>query len=237
MKAFILCAGYGTRLRPLTEKIPKPLVKIDDKPLLDRIINFLSNYGIKKFVINLHHLGNKIEEFVKKQNYNAEINFSFEKEILGTGGAIKKVKSFLSDDNFIIHNGDILTEFNLNEAVDFHQKNKNDITLLIMNRDSSRKLSFDEEFNLNGWINYTTGQHKGSLSSTFAYSGIQIVSPNIFNYMPDTDKFPVFDFYMNSLDKLKIKGFLINPVYWFDIGDFKKLELARKFFSEKEPQK
>ncbi len=234
MKAFILCAGYGTRLKPLTEKIPKPLVSIWGKPVLEHIILRLKKTGIKEFVINLHHLGDMIKRFIDEKESGLNFYFSYEPEILDTGGALKKAQSYLSDTDFVLHNGDIISDINIMEMIEFHKNSKNDVTLGIMQRESSRKLSFDENMLLSGWVNTENNIKDGKIfeKNLFSFSGIHIISPSIFKFMPTDDKFGIFDFYLKNLENLKISGFEVNYSYWYDIGDLDKLEKIRSDFAK-----
>ncbi|MCX7647284.1 MAG: nucleotidyltransferase family protein [Elusimicrobiales bacterium] len=234
MKGFILCAGLGTRLRPLTDTVPKPLIDIDGENVLEKIIIKLKNNGITEIAVNLHHLSDKIIGFLKSKNFGVKFHFSYEKEILDTGGGIKKIKDFVSNENLIVHNGDILTDFDLNSAINFHEKYRNDVTLCVMEREGSRKLAFDGEMNLSGWVNIEKNIHDGEVKDKIMYSfmGVHIISPSVFGFMPKEDKFPIFDFYIRNLKNIKIKGYPVKPDYWFDIGTYEKLEKAKNFFRE-----
>lgn len=234
MKGFILCAGHGTRLRPLTLYTPKPVLDLGGITVLEHIVLKFRMIGINEIALNLHHLAEKIVEFLKERDFGVSLKFYYEKEILDTGGALKNIEDFATDD-VIVHNGDILTEFELKEVIDYHKKNENDVTLCVMEREGSRKLTFDKEMNLKGWINTEKNIYEGEIKDKLRYSftGVHIISPRIFNFMPPEDKFPVFDFYIKNLQNLKIKGYAVKPDYWFDIGTAEKLEKARNFVSDK----
>lgn len=234
MKGFILCAGLGTRLRPLTDQIPKPLIDTGGMTILEHIILKFHKLDIKEIAINLHHLPDKIVKFIESKKFKLNFSFYYEKEILDTGGALKNIKDFATDD-VIVHNGDILTYFDLKEVIDYHKKNKNDITLCVMEREGTRKLTFDSKMNLRGWINTEKNVYDGEIKDKLRYSftGVHIISPHIFDFMPSENKFPVFNFYIKNLKNLKIKGYAVKPDYWFDIGTAEKLEKARNFVSDK----
>ncbi|MEF3279419.1 MAG: nucleotidyltransferase family protein [Elusimicrobiota bacterium] len=230
MKSLILCAGYGTRLRPLTYKIPKPLVSVWGYPIIEQIIRKINKYGISEFAINLHHLGDKIERFLVHKRLPISFHFLYENPILDTGGAVKNARDVLSKTDFIIHNGDILTDFDLDRMMDFHLKEKNDITLAVMERNGSRKLAFEDDMRLCGWTNLEKQIFAGEVTGKklFSFAGVHIVSPKIFKYMPDEDIFGIFDFYIKNINNLKIQGYPINVKYWFDIGSRDKLLEIRK---------
>lgn len=228
MKAFILAAGYGKRLKPLTLKIPKPLVSVWAKPLIEHVIIKIKRYKIKEVGINLFHLGKKIEDFINSKDFGINFKFFYEEKLLDSGGAIKNAKDFLKDGDFLLHNSDILSEFDLNPIINFHSKNKNDVTIAIMKRETSRLLCFSNDMLLSGWVNEEKNISCGTINNnTFAYTGIQVISPRIFDFMPDNDVFGIFDFYLSNIEKLKISGFLVTPHYWFDVGSIEKLNHIR----------
>ncbi len=230
MKAFILAAGYGKRLQPLTLTLPKPLVSVWGKPAISHVIDRLYLEGINEFVVNLFYLGEKIERYLCYIYPHIKLYFSKEDKLLDSGGGVKRASFFLKDSHFIIHNSDIITSFDIRRMLEYHFKTKSDITLAVSDRQSSRKLCFDKDMNLCGWINeekkITMGKTEGSIRLSFV--GVHIASPKIFDFMPDDDVFGIFDFYINNIGRLKIVGYNIHPDYWYDIGDIEKLEVIRK---------
>lgn len=230
MKAFILAAGYGTRLRPLTLKMPKPLISVWGKPVIAHAIDNLMRVGIDGFVINLHYFGDKIKRYISLNYPDMVFNYSIEEKILDTGGGLKKASVFLKDSDFVVHNGDIVTSIDFNSIIYFHKKNLNDVTVVVMERETSRKLCFDENMRLCGWVNEDKKITKGDTQTVmrYAFCGIHIISPSVFSFMPSEDVFGIFDFYMSNLDKLKITGFVVKPRYWYDVGDILKLTEIRK---------
>ena len=152
-KALIFAAGKGTRLKPFTDNHPKALAVVNNVPLLERNIKFLQNYGINDFVINVHHFGEQIIDFLQeKENFGAKIEISDEKnELLETGGGLVFAKKYLeNEENFLIMNADILTDLNITEFVKFHLSHQNVATLAVSDRVSSRKLMFNEDMILKG---------------------------------------------------------------------------------------
>jgi NDP-sugar pyrophosphorylase family protein len=230
MKGFILAAGYGNRLRPLTDSIPKPLVSVWGRPMIENVILKLEGYGINKIGINLFHLGDKIENFIRTKKFNSEFKFFYEKRLLDTGGAIKNAKNFLIDDDFIVHNSDILTDFDLSSLVDFHLENGNDVTLAVMERESYRKLAFNSDMSFSAWTNLNKNISNGDISGKrlLSFTGIHIASPHIFDFIPEDDVFGIFDFYIKNVKNLKIFGYEVLPDYWFDIGSIEKLNEVRE---------
>ncbi len=130
-EAIILTAGLGTRLLPFTKIIPKPLFPVLERPLLSYIIEHTKKYGFNKFYMNLHHLPDLIEAYTKSCKWRNEVKFSYEKELLGTGGGLKRLLDLTDGNTVLVHNGDIYEEFDLNNAMLFHSKNNFDITWLL----------------------------------------------------------------------------------------------------------
>lgn len=233
MKGLILSAGYGTRLRPITSNLPKPLVKICNRTVIEHIIEKFKKISIEDIAINLHHLGDKIVDFLNSKDFQVKFHFFYEDEILDTGGAVKNIRDFVGDDYLLVHNGDIVSEFDLTEIINWHKVEKNDVTLCVMERKSTRMLVFDEKMFLNGWINGERNLYRGRVKGVkYSFTGIHIISPSIYKFMPAENKFPIFDFYMNNLGNINIRGYPVKPNYWFDIGSIEKLNEARKFFKE-----
>ena len=230
MKSFILAAGYGTRLKPITNNLPKALVSVWGKPAISHVVDKLVKVGIREFVVNLHHLGDKIKRYLSVSYPDLKFIYSFENEILGTGGGLKKVSSFLMDDDFVIHNCDIITDMDLQRAISYHKKESNDVTLLVMERSTPRKLCFDDDMRLTGWVNEDKNLFKGDIkgSKRYAFCGIHIVNPSVFEFMPSDDVFEIFDFYIANSERIKISAILMEPRYWYDIGDLTKLNEIRR---------
>ena len=156
MKAMIFAAGLGTRLRPLTDNMPKALVPVAGKPMLERVILKLKESGFNDITINIHHFGDQIIDFLRvHNNFGAEIHISDERDmLLDTGGGIKKARPFLDgNEPFLVHNADILSEVDLRSFYRHHLESKAKATLLVSERQTSRYLLFDKEHNLHGLTN------------------------------------------------------------------------------------
>ena len=242
MNAFIFAAGLGTRLKPLTDTMPKALVPVGGKPLLAHVIEKLKAAGCKKIVINIHHFGDMIIDYVKSQNnFGVEILFSDERQmLLETGGAIKHAVNMLGDEPFLIHNVDILSNVDLKALIEAHNESGSAATLLVSKRNSTRALLFNAEGNLTAWTNKTTGEVKSPYKSVdiatleeFAFSGIHIFSPRLFKYFGAyPEKFSIIDFYLNSCKDEKISAYTQDGLNLLDVGKLDSLERAEELLSK-----
>lgn len=235
-KALIFAAGKGTRLKPFTDNHPKALAVVNNVPLLERNIKFLQNYGINDFVINVHHFGEQIIDFLQeKENFGAKIEISDEKnELLETGGGLVFAKKYLeNEENFLIMNADILTDLNITEFVKFHLSHQNVATLAVSDRVSSRKLMFNEDMILKGWVNKTTGETKLSeFNKNFkelAFSGIHCVNSSIFDKIKRKGKFSIMEEYLDLMFENHIQGFQHNAKL-IDVGRPESVVEAEKYF-------
>lgn len=239
MNAFIFAAGLGTRLKPLTDTMPKALVPVAGKPLLAHVVEKLKAAGCKKIVINIHHFGDMIIDYVKSQgNFGIDIVFSDEREmLLETGGAIKHAVEFLGNEPFLIHNVDILSNVDIKALWEEHLNSGSAATLLVSKRSSSRALLFDAEGNLTAWTNKTTGEVKTPYESVdiasleeLAFSGIHVFSPSLFKYFGAyPEKFSIIDFYLNTCKAEKIKAYTQEGLQLLDVGKLDSLEKAEAF--------
>ncbi len=236
MKAMIFAAGLGTRLRPITDQIPKALVPVAGKPMLQKTIEHIRQHGFKDIIINVHHHADQIEDFLSShQNFGLNISISDERDmVLETGGGLKKASWFLNDtDPFLVINSDVVTDIDLTHIFDFHQHKKAMATLVVRERPSSRYFLFDEDMKLCGWKNVKSSETKISLKRnqylTYAFSGIHIIDPEIFLSIHQDGKFSIVDVYLELAKTRKLYGYLDSDSMWFDIGDIKKLEKAEAF--------
>ena len=240
MKAMIFAAGLGTRLKPITDSIPKALVKLNGKPILEYVINNLIQAGVSEIIINVHYLGNQIIEYLnQKNNFGIRIEISDESEqILDTGGGLIKASWFFDDNQpFIVHNVDVISNINLSEMLNFHAKNNAIATLAVRKRNTSRYFLFDNNNKLCGWKNTSTNKkiisRPSDLLHQFAFSGIHILSPEIFNLINLSGSFSIVNFYLELAKTHSIMGYNHNEGYWFDIGNIKKLQQAEDFLKLK----
>ena len=242
MKAMIFAAGLGTRLKPLTDHMPKALVPVAGKPMLEHVIRKLIAAGCDEIVINVHHFADQIIDFVKaNNNFGITIHISDETDmLLDTGGGIKKASSFFNEP-FLIHNVDILSNVDLKSLYEYHLTSGNDATLLVSPRKTVRYLLFDEGNQLCGWVNKDTLQTKPEgfvyqpeVQKEYAFSGIHIVSPSLFNYMGENwiGKFPIMDFYLQTCQESKLGGYVKEDLQLIDIGKPETLAQAEEFIRQ-----
>jgi NDP-sugar pyrophosphorylase family protein len=239
MKAMILAAGLGTRLRPLTDDVPKALLPVGGKPMLERLILKIKDSGFDEVVINIHHLGRQIVDFLEaNNNFGITIHISDEtRYLLDTGGGLKQAATLLSDgEPFLVHNVDILSDADLAALYRSHDPGRAMATLIVSNRATSRYLIFDKEDKLCGWRNRETGEVKSyfpylspSQYNEYAFGGIQVMSAGIFNCMEEwTGKFSLIDFYISACVKNSIVAHFVPGVSLFDAGSPEAIEIACK---------
>lgn len=252
MKALIFAAGLGTRLKPLTDTMPKAMVPIGGKPLLQHLIEKMTAAGFTELTINVHHFATQIIDFVDTQRIlypHIKFYISDEREqLLDTGGGIKHAAQYLcnptSDEEnrnapFLVHNVDILNDLNLRA---FYTQHATDslATLLVSARTTSRYLLFDATNRLVGWTNIQTGQVKSpypnldlSKCQKYAFAGVHIISPALLPYMEGWEgKFSIIDFYLSICDKVKIMGVPDPKLRMMDVGKIDVLDKATAFLSE-----
>lgn len=230
MKAMIFAAGLGTRLRPLTNNIPKALVPLNGIPLLELAIRRLKYYGFNEIIINVHHFAEKIMAFLEeKNNFDIEIHISNEEKILlDTGGGLKNAAWFLKDEPFLVVNADIVTSLNLAEMVKFHQEHSFLATLAVQTRESSRQMMFNDQNLLSGWKNHQTGEEIISRQienpTFYSFSGIHVINPEIFELMPEEEIFPIMPFYLSVASNKQIGAFDHTGDIWEDVGKLNAIE-------------
>ena len=241
----ILAAGLGTRLKPLTDTMPKALVPVGGTPLLDLIIRRLMLQGYDRFVVNIHHFAQQIVDHVGQQDYAPLVHFSDESDqLLETGGALKKAQHLFRDDEpILIHNVDILDNVDYAWFRRQHQAEE-DAVLLVSRRQTKRYLLFDNAMRLMGWKNIETGEVKspyeyvrrtglsqhGEALNMFAFSGIHSFSPRLFPLMDRfPDRFPIIDFYLSVCHRAPIVGLLKEDLRVLDVGKVDSLEQAENF--------
>ncbi len=241
MKAMIFAAGLGTRLKPLTDHMPKALVPVAGKPMLEHVIEKLKASGVNEVVINVHHFANQIIDFLKaKDNFGIRIWISDETdELLDTGGGIQKASNYLNEP-FLVHNADILSNVDLKALYDYHLTSGNDATLLVSPRKTVRHLLFDENDRLCGWVNKDTLQTKPEgfvyqpeSQKELAFGGIHVISPSLFQYMKDwKGKFSIMDFYLQTCREARLGGYVKNDLQLIDIGKPETLAQAEAFIRQ-----
>ena len=247
-QAMILAAGLGTRLKPLTDTMPKALVPVGGKPLLDINIEKLQQAGYDRFVVNIHHFASQIVDHVQEQQYAPMVHFSDESaQLLETGGGLKKAQSLFRDDEpILIHNVDILDNVDYQWFARQHQPDE-DAVLLVSKRKTKRYLLFDNAMHLMGWKNIETGEVKspyeyvrrtglsqhGEELNMFAFSGIHSFSPRLFPLMERfPDRFAIIDFYLSVCHRSHIVGLVKPDLQVLDVGKLDSLTQAEEFLKQ-----
>ncbi len=200
MKAMILAAGFGTRLRPLTHKVPKPMVPIMNRPILEHTIHLLRSHGIKDITVNLHHLPEIIQQhFGDGKDFGVQLHWSHEPEILGTAGGIKKAQPFLDGESFLVINSDVVVDIDLSKVLAFHKAQGSALTLVVREGDSPEQCD-PIEVDADDRIVHMVGASSMNMpddTTRVLFTGIQVMEPEIFNRIPEnkfygttTDVFP-----------------------------------------------
>ena len=238
MKAMILAAGLGTRLQPLTNDRPKALVTVAGHTLLEIALCRLRNFGVYEVIVNTHHYADSIVGYLKaNRNFGMRIEVSHEDELLDTGGGLKKAAWFFlesggnSPEPFILHNVDVLSDIDLGRMVQFHTEHRAVATLAVQHRETSRYLLFDGQGQLCGRRSGRNGKPEMVRSSeqpiALAFSGIHIVSPEIFAKMEEEGAFSIIPAYLNLAARgEKIVAFRADQSYWRDLGRPENIEQA-----------
>ena len=226
MKAMILAAGLGTRLRPLTDNRPKALVEVAGRTLLEITLARLRTFGISDVIINVHYLADMILEYLQKNdNFGVHIEVSREDVLLDTGGGLKKAAYFFREESepFILHNVDVISAIDLGRMVQFHIENQALATLAVQDRKTSRYLLFDEARQLcgrrSGSDEKTELVRSSQAVQALAFSGIHVISPRILSMMSEEGAFSIIPSYLRlAAQGEKILGFRADEYYWRDLG-------------------
>jgi mannose-1-phosphate guanylyltransferase len=243
MKAMVLAAGLGTRLRPLTNDRPKALVEVGGRTLLEITLIRLREFGIRDVIINVHHYADMVIERLKAaSNFGMHIEFSREDILLDTGGGLKQAAWFLGgnsgaqEDPFVLHNVDVISSIDLKRMVEVHKENQALATLAVQERKSSRYLLFDEQAQLCGRRlvkeEKTEVLRQPQQITELAFSGIHVISPRIFSLLTEEGIFSIVPAYLRlaALGE-KIMAFRADEYYWRDLGrpeDIRQAELDIK---------
>ncbi len=228
-KAMVLAAGLGTRLRPLTDLISKPMAPIVNRPVMEHIIKLLAKHGFTDIVCNLHYFPDEIKNhFRDGSKWGVNIVYSFEEELLGTAGGVKKVEDFFQGQTFLVISGDALTDINLSRAHDFHKEKKGVTTLVLAEVEDTSQFGvvlLDDEKRIRG---FQEKPLSGEAKSNLANSGIYFFEPDIFKYMPPRGQF--YDFGKNLFPDLLEKdipyyGYKHNR-YWNDVGSLDEYQMG-----------
>lgn len=236
--AMILAAGLGTRLKPWTDHHPKALAVVNGKSLLQRNIEYLQQSGITKVVVNVHHFADQIIAAVEQNaGWGTNIIISDETDaVLETGGGLKKAARFLQDeDDFVLMNVDILTDLQLPQIITAHRRSHALATLAVTGRTTSRYFLFDDDDMLCGWRNVNTGEEKLVRPAVAlhqrAFSGVHVISREIFKYLQREGKFSMVDVYLELASEHIIRCFDHSGSKFIDVGKPESVVKAEALFS------
>jgi len=232
MRAMILAAGLGTRLRPLTDNRPKALVEINGRTLLEIVLARLRGFGIRDVIINVHHFADMLAAYVKSHDFGMRIEISREEELLDTGGGLKRASHFFleqgSDEPFLVHNVDVLSSIDLPRMAQFHRDRGALATIAVQQRESSRQLLFDDQLQLCGRKSGGSQPEMVRPCSNpqpFAFCGIHVISPRIFPLMNEEGAFPIVTSYLRlAQTSEKILAFRADEFDWRDLGKPESIE-------------
>jgi len=240
MKAMVLAAGLGTRLRPLTDSRPKALVEICGRTLLEITLARLRTFGVSEAIVNVHHFADMVVDYLKAHDdFGMRIEVSREEVLLDTGGGLKKAAWFFLEDAskldepFVLHNVDVVSTIDLHRMVQFHRENLALVTLAVQSRESSRVLLFDDGHQLCGRrIGKDSAPEivrPSSQLQPLAFSGVHVISPHFLNMLTEDGVFSIIDSYLRLASKgEKILAFRADDFYWRDLGRLADLEQAEK---------
>jgi NDP-sugar pyrophosphorylase family protein len=239
MKAMIFAAGLGKRLGKITETVPKALVEINGKTVLQMAVEKCSSHGFKDIIINVHHFADMVEmEVLRLNKLGFRITVSDEREILlENGGGLYKARDFFDKNPFLLYNVDIVSDLDLTSLYQIHLKKKGLATLAVRHRPGKRFLLIDNDGQMRGWRNISTGEQilagvtEEGLSE-IAFSSMHIVEPEIFNYMYE-GIYSMVTLYLDLAAEHNIYTLKHDEGYWIDIGTPESLDYVRKMFQEK----
>jgi NDP-sugar pyrophosphorylase family protein len=234
VKAMVLAAGLGTRLRPLTNDRPKALVEVAGRTLLELTLARLRAFGIQDVIINTHHFADRIAAYLHShENFGMHIETSYEEILLDTGGGIKKTAHFFSDSDepFLVHNVDVLSTIDLNQMLQFHKERHALATLAVQNRSTSRYLLFDENGLLcgrrAGLVDEPELVRQVSWTQALAFCGIHVLSPRIFSVIEQEGTFSIIPLYLRLAERNEVvTAYRADQFYWRDLGRLEQIERA-----------
>lgn len=223
MKAMILAAGLGTRLRPLTLERPKPLMPVGNVPLIDRTIGYLKRFGVDRIAVNAHHLSDQVSAHLDGgRPFDIAVRVYEEPEILGTGGGLKNTEDFWDDEPFILINGDILTDMDLGPAIRAHRQGGHMATLLVHDCPPFNQILMSPEGEL---LEIASTRGPGRV----AFTGIHVLDPGLLDHIPAQGFSNIVDVYRELIRRgMPVRGHLVEEGYWHDIGTVESYLLANR---------
>jgi len=226
-RAMILAAGLGTRLMPLTANLPKALAPLAGKPMIEHVIKRFGQFNIRDVIVNLHHFGDQLRAFLDSEKFS-DLNISFSDEsaqLLDTGGGIRKAAWFFNDGRpFLVHNCDVISLIPFDELIRFHISSHAIATLAVSSRNTARPLAFNSNGHLAGRWEKELSRHTRPL----AFSGIYMLDPAIFQYMPEKNVFSIIDVLIRAAATEKVLAFEHSNEIWVDAGNVKNFEKAEQ---------
>jgi len=213
MKAMILAAGFGTRLRPLTDMKPKALMPVANKPILARNIEYLISHGITEIIVNAHHHHQQIIDYLREESsFGLNIEVKVEQIILGTGGGIKNTENFWDKEPFLVINSDILTDIDLVSVCQVHQTSGALVTLVLHDCEPFNQVQADEQWNI-------TDIAKVNMPGRYAFTGIHLIHPEVLSRIPQGIFSDIIECYRELIRQRKsVRACLVTGHYWRDIG-------------------
>jgi NDP-sugar pyrophosphorylase family protein len=234
MKAMVLAAGQGTRLHPLTQRTPKALVAVAGRPMIDYSLLLLKRYGIRDIVINLHHLGDQIENYLGDgKRLGLQITYSKEPELLDTGGGLLKAKPFLQDGTFIVINTDVLIDLSLSELIAFHKEKGAAATLVLRPdplADQYGSMEIDGDGRIHRFLQARISTAFSGPTTKLMFTGVQVLEPTVFSYMEAANGLRKFSTTKDTYPRMllhqeKLFGFRFSG-FWQDVGTANRIQAA-----------
>lgn len=234
MRAMILAAGLGTRLRPLTDHRPKALVEVDGQTLLEITLRRLREFGIREVIVNVHHFADRVIDYLhEKSDFGMRIEISRENELLDTGGGLKKAAWFFLEDGgndpFLVHNVDVLSTIDFQRMLEFHREHDALAALAVRKRQTSRPLVFDENGELRGRSQGQSASGQTPPMQALAFCGMHVISTRLLSMMTEQGAFSVIETYVRlAAQGEKILAFRADDCYWRDLGRRENVEQAEE---------
>ncbi len=234
MRAMLLAAGRGERLRPLTDTLPKPMIPVADRPLIHYTLAYLKNCGVLEVVVNLHHLGDAIRDYVADgDRWGLRVFYSWERKLLGTGGGIQKAAPHLFGGAFVVMNADILLELDLRDVLRFHRENHAAVTLVLRRDPDVERFGVIETDGF-GLVRQVLGKLDGPSGpwNRLMFTGVHVLEPEVFTYMENRrDAFSIIDVYLDMLRAgERVMGYEMKG-FWTDLGTRARYEEMQRMLA------